>query len=1480
MFSDQQGSSIHQLFEAQTIATPDAIAVVFQDQQLTYGELNQKANQLAHHLQTLGVKPEVLVGICVERSLEMIVGLLAILKSGGAYLPLDPAYPRERIAFMLEDAKVSTLLTQHFLLSGLPQQGLHREIKTVCIDADWQTIAQSSTENLPHCNSPENLAYVIYTSGSTGIPKGVMIEHRSLLNFTQASSAAYEIRPIDRMLQFASISFDAAVEEIFSTLTQGATLVLRTADMLRSLPTFLKACQETEITILDLPTAFWHQLCAELATGNIQLPPQIRLVIIGGERALPQWLEAWQEQVKPQVRLVNSYGPTEGTVVSTLCDIAGSNAVTIHGRVLPIGQAIANVSTYVLDESLQPIAIGETGELYIGGLGVARGYLNRPELTAEKFVSIALASISDSHPDTHETIRLYKTGDLVRYRQDEHLECLGRIDHQEKIRGFRVELSEIEAVLEQHPSVQEAIVIAREDVPGDKRLVAYVVHQEEVIADKALYQQLEAQQLSQWQTIHNEDQFNPTETHWDSTFNISGWDSSYTGRAIPDVEMQEWVDNTVARILALHPTRVLEIGCGTGLMLFQIAPHCEQYQGTDFSSTALQYIESQLANPEVHLPQVTLAQQTADNFQTIVPAHFDTVIINSVIQYFPNIHYFIRVLEGAVKAVKPGGFIFIGDVRSFPLLEAFYMAIELQQAPPTLSTDELQQRVRKRFYQEEELTIDPAFFSALQHYLPQISDVQVQWKRGNYANELNHFRYDVILQVGAVAQTCPDPCPPQFLNWQQADLSLSALRQLLHSTEPDHLVITQVPNARVAAFVQAIRLLENSVTPQSDRPETVAALQANLSSLPGIDPQAFYQIGHELPYDVEVSGLSSGRDGAYDVILRRHGRNPFQSRSPENTSIQPWQTYANNPLQGKVAYQLAPQLRDFLKQKLPSYMVPTAFVCLDSLPLTLNGKVDRRSLPIPASTRPQLDTAYAPPETAIAAQLAEIWAQVLGVDQIGVHDNFFELGGHSLLTTQMIGLVEEAFGVGVPLLSFFQSPTVAGMERAIASDLASNSAIELQPESSVTVTEAMTFADLDREAVLDQTISAEQCLNTRKVPAQHILLTGATGFLGSFLLHELLQQTQSTIHCLVRSTNATEGKQKIRQVLEQYNLWQDSVSDRIIAVCGDLSQSHLGLAEPIFRKLAEKLDVIYHNGACVNLLYPYAVLRETNVVGTREILRLASHLKIKPVHFISTLDIFESASGSAPIQEQDNIEQGEGLSGGYAQSKWVAERMMMQAYQKGIPTYVYRPGMITGHSQTGISNTTDLMCRLIKGMIQMGKAPDTDLAIDMTPVDYVSQAIVALSQRQDSKQKTFHILNPQPIPLSQLIKEVQAFGYPLDLCPYEQWQADLLKVGQSSPENALSPLAAVLMEKITRSQLTRLEIWLAGGQLFSCQNTVNGLAGQSIDCPPADTKLIRTYLNYFVQSGFLNCVQNSHSNVENTGSSELLRSPLESSLTH
>jgi amino acid adenylation domain-containing protein len=456
---------IHQLFEAQVENTPDAVAVVFEEQQLTYQELNVRANQLAHHLQTLGVKPEVLVGICVERSLEMVIGLLGILKAGGAYLPLDPAYPLVRLAFMLEDAKVSVLLTQLSLKEKLPSH----QASMVCLDSDWRMISRLVSENLDSSVQSENLAYVIYTSGSTGKPKGAMNTHHGICNRLLWMQDAYQLTAADSVLQKTPFSFDVSVWEFFWPLIVGARLVVAKPSGHQDSAYLVKLIVEQNITTLHFVPAMLQIFVQEPGLENCK---SLKRVICSGE-ALPFEL---QERffARSFAQLHNLYGPTEAAVDVTywMCQRESKRPI------VPIGRPITNTQVYILDRYQNPTPIGVSGELYIGGAGLARGYFNRPELTAEKFISNPFSSDPEA--------RLYKTGDLVRYLSDGNIEYLGRLDHQVKIRGFRIELGEIEALLSQHPNVRESVVIAREDQPGNKRIVAYFVS--DLVPERIPYQ--------------------------------------------------------------------------------------------------------------------------------------------------------------------------------------------------------------------------------------------------------------------------------------------------------------------------------------------------------------------------------------------------------------------------------------------------------------------------------------------------------------------------------------------------------------------------------------------------------------------------------------------------------------------------------------------------------------------------------------------------------------------------------------------------------------------------------------------------------------------------------------------------------------------------------------------------------------------------------------------------------------------------------
>ncbi|MBW4636656.1 MAG: amino acid adenylation domain-containing protein [Gloeocapsa sp. UFS-A4-WI-NPMV-4B04] len=467
---------IHELFEAQVERTPDAIAVVFENQQFTYRELNQRANQLARHLQKLGVQLEVLVGICVERSLEMVIGLLGILKAGGAYVPLDPAYPQERLAFMLSDAQVSVLIAQSQLLAGLPEH----QAQVVCLDTDWQEIAQQSDENLVSVAVADNLAYVIYTSGSTGKPKGVQIPHSALTNFLNAMRLTLGLTGGDTFLSVTTLSFDIAALELYLPLVIGDRLVIVSREVATDGTQLLAQLVSSGATVMQATPATWRLLLAAGWQGRWKLK-----ILCGGE-ALDRLLA--NQLVARGTEVWNLYGPTETTIWSSAHKVEPQNSSEPHS-IVAIGRPIANTQFYVLDNHLQPVPISARGELHIGGAGLARGYLNQPQLTAEKFISNPF----NSDP----TSRLYKTGDLVRYRPDGTLEYQERCDRQVKVRGFRIELREIEAVLSQYPGVRTTVVVVREDKLGS-HLVAYLVPEPDAELENSAIRRFLEQQLPQY----------------------------------------------------------------------------------------------------------------------------------------------------------------------------------------------------------------------------------------------------------------------------------------------------------------------------------------------------------------------------------------------------------------------------------------------------------------------------------------------------------------------------------------------------------------------------------------------------------------------------------------------------------------------------------------------------------------------------------------------------------------------------------------------------------------------------------------------------------------------------------------------------------------------------------------------------------------------------------------------------------------------
>jgi amino acid adenylation domain-containing protein len=1002
---------LHEMIEAQVARTPRAIALECEGQTLTFEALDCQANQLAHHLREAGVDRNQVVAICLERSLDLIVALCATLKAGGAYVPLDPDYPIERLRFMVHDANAPVLITTAALSERLGLQAP----RVLLIDREAEEWRKRPAAKPDVAIAPDDLAYMIYTSGSTGRPKGARNAHRGICNRLAWMRDEYGVDERAVIVQKTPVSFDVSVWELFLPLLTGARMVLARPGGHRDPAYLLELFETSGVTMAHFVPSM---LRVFLDQNDLQRASRLRHVICSGE-ALPVDL---RETFFRSYRcgLHNLYGPTEAAVDVTYWDARQP----CDTPTVPIGRPVANTQIYILDALGSPTPLGVPGELFIGGIQVGAGYHNRPELTAERFVDDPFSATPGA--------RLYRTGDLCRYLPDGAIEFLGRLDHQVKLRGFRVELGEIESTLKSHESVREVVLTSLDDPQHGQRLVAYVVARQDG-EETSHTDALRTEHVNEWEGVWDQI-YRQRTTPDDPTFNIIGWNNSYSRTPFPDEEMREWVAQTVTRITSLEPRRVWEIGCGTGLLLFRLAPLCETYLGTDHSVTVLQSLAPYVASmPQVHLQRSPAHEAPADSLP-YRQGQFDTVILNSVAQYFPSADYLLSVIDTGIAALRDGGAFYLGDIRNLVQLEAFHTSIQLFQAPDDLPVTSLRERVQRAIAQEQELVLHPEFFTSLPRRNPRVTSVEILVKNGRSDNELTRFRYDVILRVGGA----PDAEPSQ---WTTAPASVDErsieqwVADVQASGETGSVRMRDVPNRRVLVHQRAVELMESS-----DAPSTVGELKRALARRPfqGVDPERVWSATAAIPRVLEISPSASGRPETVDLTVRMPvGESAGQdavaaatgaaNRKPLDASY--WRQRANNPLQASYARRLMPQLRAYLTARLPDYMVPSAFVFLERIPLSPNGKVDRRALPPPDA--PLNRTMLLPPRDDIEERMVAIWSEVLGVRNISRTDNFFDLGGHSLIAAKLLTQMNKAFNTRLQLPVLFETSTIEGVARVI-----------------------------------------------------------------------------------------------------------------------------------------------------------------------------------------------------------------------------------------------------------------------------------------------------------------------------------------------------------------------------------------------------------------------------------------------------------------
>lgn len=706
----------------------------------------------------------------------------------------------------------------------------------------------------------------------------------------------------------------------------------------------------------------------------------LKCILLGGE-ALPADLAQRLTSIVTQGEIHNMYGPTETTVWST-------SAAVRPGLPVTIGRPIINTIVRILDGSGAVTPVGVPGELCIGGEGVTAGYLGEPELTAKRFIE---------DPYDKRQI-LYRTGDLARYTAQGDIQFLGRLDYQVKVNGYRIELAEIENVIAQHPLVAQAVVSTFAD-DGVTRLAAYFLPRASGRHDR------NTERVTHWQAL------------WDTAyrqavapearFNTAGWNDSATGMPIPAEQMLEWLDNTESRIRSLAPRRVLEIGCGSGMLLYRLMPHVEHYTGADISLHALETIRSQLTVQEA--VRVSLLHRPAHDLSCVPDASCDTVILNSVAQYFPDAAYLADVLKRAGEIVCDGGRIFVGDVRCLEQLPAFHTGIILQRASDDMSRDEILQRIDRRIAQDGELSLSESFFHRLARENPRLSHVTVQLKEARAHNEMTAFRYDVVIHVGgSEAVTSVEP----------VIVALEGIREALEQ-DLAAFVVPDLLNARVAAAHAACAAL------QQDEAVSVRALREICRNVhpDAVDPADL--LGRDADYEVELVWARSGDPARFDAIFKRRGANIRVSWS--GAGLNPPPVDSLPPTVATEQAEIPAELRAHVRAVLPAYMTPDVFIRLDAMPLTPNGKIDRKALPKVEKPASSATGAGQAPINSVEETIAGVWRALLGRERVGRQDNIFDLGANSLLTVQANQRLSVLLDRKVSLVSMFRYPTIAAL---------------------------------------------------------------------------------------------------------------------------------------------------------------------------------------------------------------------------------------------------------------------------------------------------------------------------------------------------------------------------------------------------------------------------------------------------------------------
>ncbi|UII31895.1 amino acid adenylation domain-containing protein [Fulvivirga ulvae] len=996
------GSTVIGLFEEHVEKYAENPALSFGDQTLTYRELNERANKLSAYLIDQGVSKEMPVAIALERSTDLIIGIIAILKSGAAYVPIDVKLPAGRVHFLLDDIQAKIIITDESFKSKL--KGYNGDITIVDQSEQKDEISVCDSKN-PGVNSDaEHLANIIYTSGTTGRPKGVMVSNHNIVSLVRDQSYA-RLSDNDVLLSTGAPSFDASTFEYWGMLLNGGHLIMASENNLLVIELLKKEIQRFGVNKMWF-TASWFNYIVDT---QIDVLEGLDLVMAGGERLSEEHIYKVQSTY-PQLSIVNGYGPTENTTFSLTYEIPAD----YQQENIPIGRPLSGRAAYVLDSNLNLVPVGVIGELYVGGSGVSMGYLNKPELTKERFMANEFEG---------GTSQLYKTGDLVRWRADGNLQYIGRYDSQVKIRGHRIELGEIENTLNLLDEVSNSCVVTVEGTGGAHRILSYIVPEKKEV--QLLENQLQQSQVESWKNLYDSE-YGKTENDSavDEEFNIIGWNDSFTGEPIPAHQMREWLDDISEVIFHEQPQNVMEIGSGTGLIFYALAGKVNNYIGTDFSGSSVRQIQNRIdkglreyGNNEFHVcPAHEVGEVPVNNV--------DTVILNSIIQYFPTESYLTEVIEKSIEKLNGQGRLIIGDIRDNRLLKPFKGRLTLGNYQGGMDKREYCWFLDQAVWNEEELCISPQYFAGLKDRFPEIRFIEAFWKRGEEVNELNLYRYTVIIHLQE-----KEEIKPTWQNWsewsQNGDLEW-VLQQPMFA-------IKDVPNPRLTKE----RLLLEAI--DSDEIHTVIDIQQYL--------EQFLSEEERLVADLLRTARSKGHHYKLllnedplkiDLLLSVHPIEGYVDNGLMSSGANQKKDLWSSPLFANINLELQKKVKELLQGQLPEYMVPAEIITIKEIPLTRHGKSDKQFLSTIKTGDELSPTQYCAPENKLQQDLVTIWKELLVKSHIGINDNFFELGGHSLLASRVVSTISSTLNINIKVRDLFMYPTIAELSAHIKDHLSDN----------------------------------------------------------------------------------------------------------------------------------------------------------------------------------------------------------------------------------------------------------------------------------------------------------------------------------------------------------------------------------------------------------------------------------------------------------